>query len=78
MYNEASLYRKNTVIGEIYRHVMLNETVPGLDKRPGLIEMSWWQFIQCRNRGYPEGLWNCTELTRTYIHLNHTFHFHPG
>ena len=77
-YDYSTIHRTENVIGEIYRHILFDEMIPDLNKRPSLFDMSWWHFQHCKDRNYPNGTFKCTENGESFLILNQTYHFHPG
>ena len=75
-YHSTAIERTENVIGEIYRHILYDEAVPDLTKRPSLFDMSWWHFKHCKDRSYPLGTFNCSQNAERFIQLNQTFNFH--
>ena len=75
-YEYQNIHKRDTVIGEIYRHLLNDDVIPDINKRPSLFEMSWWQQKNCKT--FPKGTWDCAAQKTRFSELNQTYHFHPG
>ena len=75
-YEYQNIHRRDTVIGEIYRHLLNDDVIADINKRPSLFEMSWWQQKSCKT--FPKGTWDCAAQKTRFLELNQTYHFHPG
>ena len=76
MYHPSRMYESDTVIAQIYRHILWDEPVPpSVNRSPSLLEMSYWQQKHCNDTHYPPGLWNCAELNKKYKVLNEKYLF---
>ena len=74
-YDSTAIERTENVIGEIYRHILYDEVVPDLNKRPSLFDMSWWHNKKCKLLNSLSGTFNCSQNAERFIQLNQTFHF---
>ena len=48
-YDYRNVNNTTTVLGEIYRHILHDEVVPNINKRPTLFEMSWHHHKSCNH-----------------------------